>query len=126
VLRVIRNTAMAREVKAATRLHLPGVQSANRDTGGAIREGAHIKPLGAPHRGPDTLDNLLCLFRITTCSSISGHHGRDDFSLIGTAGKLRTATKHQINIDSSLSPIPIRARELAIGLIGRAPDASTR
>ena len=26
-----------------------------------LREAAHIRPLGAPHNGPDTLDNTLCL-----------------------------------------------------------------
>jgi putative restriction endonuclease len=24
-------------------------------------EGAHIRPLGAPHDGPDSVDNILCL-----------------------------------------------------------------
>lgn len=28
---------------------------------GAYSEGAHIRPLGVPHNGPDTLDNILCL-----------------------------------------------------------------
>jgi len=100
VLRVIRNTAMAREVKA---LHDYACQVCGlriETPVGPYAEGAHIKPLGAPHRGPDTLDNLLCL-----CPN---HHllfdlgammVADDMSLIGTAGKLRTATKHQINID---------------------------
>jgi hypothetical protein len=26
-----------------------------------LREAAHIRPLGAPHNGPDTWDNTLCL-----------------------------------------------------------------
>jgi len=29
--------------------------------GAAYAEGAHIKPLGSPHDGPDTPDNVLCL-----------------------------------------------------------------
>lgn len=28
---------------------------------GAYAEGAHIRPLGAPHAGPDIVDNVLCL-----------------------------------------------------------------
>jgi putative restriction endonuclease len=67
---------------------------------GPYAEGAHIKPLGAPHRGPDTLDNLLCL-----CPN---HHLlfdvgaitiADDMTLIGTFGKLRTIPKHAINVE---------------------------
>ena len=29
--------------------------------GGAVSEGAHIRSLGRPHSGPDTVDNVLCL-----------------------------------------------------------------
>ena len=28
---------------------------------GPYAEGAHIKPLGRPHNGPDSEDNVLCL-----------------------------------------------------------------
>jgi predicted restriction endonuclease len=28
---------------------------------GPYSEGAHIRPLGIPHNGPDTLENILCL-----------------------------------------------------------------
>jgi putative restriction endonuclease len=100
VLRVIRNTAMAREVKA---IHDYTCQMCGLRLGtpvGPYAEGAHIRPLGAPHRGPDTLDNLLCL-----CPN---HHLlldvgaitiADDLTLIGTPGKLRTLTKHRISLE---------------------------
>ena len=29
--------------------------------GGRYSEAAHIRPVGRPHNGPDTLDNILCL-----------------------------------------------------------------
>ncbi|MFB2572363.1 YDG/SRA domain-containing protein [Micrococcus sp. IITD107] len=29
--------------------------------GGPYSEGAHIRPLGIPHNGPDTIENILCL-----------------------------------------------------------------
>ena len=54
-------------------------------------EGAHIRPLGKPHDGPDSLDNNLCL-----CPN---HHVlfdrlgfmiADEMTLIGIKGKLRT------------------------------------
>jgi putative restriction endonuclease len=98
VLRVIRNTATAREVKEI--YDRCQICELRRDTpAGPYAEGAHI-PLGAPHRGPDTLDNLLCL-----CPN---HHLpfdvgaitiADDMTLIGTFGKLRTVPKHPINVE---------------------------
>ena len=62
VTRRIRDTAMARQVKemydhtcqfCGVRLVLPD--------GRGYAEGAHIRPLGKPHDGPDTADNVLCL-----------------------------------------------------------------
>jgi len=59
--RVVRDTKVSRYVKqmyrdacqvCGVRLEIPG---------GAVSEGAHIRALGRPHSGPDTVDNLLCL-----------------------------------------------------------------
>lgn len=59
--RVVRDTAMSRRVKevydytcqvCGTRLDTPA---------GPYAEGAHIKPLGIPHNGPDVESNILCL-----------------------------------------------------------------
>lgn len=100
ILRIIRNTAQARAVKELhgyrcqfcdIRLQMPA---------GFYAEGAHIKPLGAPHRGPDTADNILCL-----CPN---HHLlfdvgavtiADDLSLIGMPGKVRSSPKHPISLE---------------------------
>src|SRR5204862_5005137 len=100
VRRVIRNTAMAREVKVVHNYTCQMCGLRLDTPAGPYAEGAHIKPLGAPHRGPDTLDNLLCL-----CPN---HHLlfdvgaitiADDMSLTGTAGKLRTLANHRISLD---------------------------
>jgi putative restriction endonuclease len=100
VLRVIRNTAMAREVKVVHDYTCQVCGLRLQTPIGPYAEGAHIRPLGAPHRGPDTLDNLLCL-----CPN---HHLlfdvgaiaiSDDMALIGIHGKLRIAAKHRINLD---------------------------
>lgn len=98
VSRVIRDTAQARKVKSlhdhrcqmcAIRLECPA---------GPYAEAAHIRPLGAPHNGPDTVDNILCL-----CPN---HHVlfdygavsiADDLSLIGEPGDLIIHRDHPIN-----------------------------
>ncbi len=59
--RIIRNGAEARRVKG---LHHHRCQICGEQIetwGGPYAEGAHIRPLGIPHNGPDVLDNLLCL-----------------------------------------------------------------
>lgn len=61
VTRLVRSTPVSEWVKrlydgscqvCRSRLEVPG---------GVIAEGAHIRPLGRPHAGPDTPDNILCL-----------------------------------------------------------------
>lgn len=98
VSRVIRDTAKARAIKTlyanrcqmcGTRLECPA---------GPYSEAAHVRPLGAPHNGPDTKDNILCL-----CPN---HHVlfdygaisiADDLSLIGIEGSIRVHRDHQID-----------------------------
>ncbi|MFF3006112.1 YDG/SRA domain-containing protein [Kitasatospora sp. NPDC057940] len=74
VERVVRNTAIATHVKRAhdytcqvcgVRMVVPG---------GAYAEAAHITPLGRPHHGSDTVDNVLCL-----CAN---HHVLFDFGML--------------------------------------------
>ena len=59
--RIVRSTANARQVKA---LHEHCCQVCG-DTllvgSGPYAEGAHIRPLGTPHNGPDSVSNILCL-----------------------------------------------------------------
>ena len=68
---------------------------------GAYAEGAHIRPLGEPHNGPDSSDNLLCL-----CPN---HHVlfdlgaislNDDLTLIGLPGRLTQNPRHKLNIEN--------------------------
>lgn len=98
VSRIIRDTAQSKKIKAlynhkcqmcGTRLECPA---------GPYSEAAHIRPLGTPHNGPDTEDNLLCL-----CPN---HHVlfdngaitiAKDLSLIGGPGKLTLHRDHAIS-----------------------------
>lgn len=59
--RVIRDTKVTAMVKAmyANTCQVCGIRIEVR--AGGYSEGAHIRPLGKPHHGPDTMNNILCL-----------------------------------------------------------------
>ena len=99
VSRIVRDSARAGRIKAfykhrcqifGTRLECPA---------GLYSEAAHIRPLGTPHDGPDTEDNILCL-----CPN---HHVlfdngaisvEDDLSLTGTENNsLKVHRDHHID-----------------------------
>lgn len=98
VSRIIRDTEQAKRIKAlydhrcqmcGTRLECPA---------GPYAEAAHIRPLGAPHDGPDSQDNILCL-----CPN---HHVlfdngavsvADDLALVGVDGRLTIHRDHLVN-----------------------------
>jgi putative restriction endonuclease len=68
---------------------------------GAYAEGCHIKPLGRPHSGPDTSENMLCL-----CPNCHVQFDElavwidDDLKICGEhGGTLRTHPHHTISID---------------------------
>lgn len=98
VQRIVRDTALGRKVKE---LHDYTCQVCGLRldcAGGPYAEAAHIRPLGAPHNGPDELANLLCL-----CPN---HHilldrGAlslgDDFRVSDTGVALRQVPEHQIS-----------------------------
>jgi putative restriction endonuclease len=58
---VVRDTATVRRIKALHdyRCQLCGIRIET--PAGPFAEGAHIRPLGRPHNGPDSKDNILCL-----------------------------------------------------------------
>jgi putative restriction endonuclease len=61
VLRIVRDTKQARRIKE---LYDYGCQMCGtrlEGLAGPYAEAAHIRPLGAPHNGPDSPDNILCL-----------------------------------------------------------------
>src|SRR5207245_1414198 len=70
VLRLVRNTAMARAVKEVYDYRCQMCDLRLDTPVGPYAEGAHIRPLGAPHRGPDTRITYCVCARTTTCSSM--------------------------------------------------------
>ncbi|GAA3970136.1 YDG/SRA domain-containing protein [Hymenobacter antarcticus] len=98
--RLIRDTAVTRQVKALYKYHCQVCDTRLEAPAGFYAEAAHIKPLGAPHNGPDILPNVLCL-----CPN---HHVlfdlgtfaiADDYTLIGLPGKLHLKPQHQVAIE---------------------------
>jgi len=97
---VIRNTQIGNTVKElydnkcqvwSTRLETPS---------GAYAESCHIKPLGKPHDGPDTFDNVLCL--CPNCHALFDMHAltiQDDLVVSETGSKLTLRGEHKINQD---------------------------
>ena len=96
-MRIVRDTVKSRTVKelydytcqvCGIRLDTPA---------GPYAEGAHIKPLGIPHNGPDVESNILCL-----CPN---HHVllddgaitlTDDLRVLGIVGEPRLSVKHDL------------------------------
>ncbi|OYO08880.1 hypothetical protein CGZ94_20240 [Enemella evansiae] len=106
VTRRIRDSAAARWVKEAHghACQICGVVIPV-DGGRNYAEGAHIRPLGVPHDGPDDTGNLLCL-----CPN---HHAQfdhgglaitPDFDVVErgsgrSIGRLRTVPRHRIGVE---------------------------
>jgi putative restriction endonuclease len=98
ILRVVYETEAGRQVKMLYHYRCQLCEARLETPAGPYVEAAHIRPLSAPHNGPDTPDNLLCL-----CAN---HHilferggiaVNEDFTLLGQEGRLRVDFRHQIN-----------------------------
>ena len=61
VLRIVRDTAVTRQVKRLYDFTCQMCRVALPTPVAPYAEAAHIRPLGRPHFGRDTLDNVLCL-----------------------------------------------------------------
>ena len=96
--RIVRDTAQARKIKALYdyRCQMCGIRLEG--AAGPYAETAHIRPLGIPHNGPDTPDNILCLCPNHHVLLDYGGAGiAEDLSLIGVEGKLTVHPEHHIN-----------------------------
>lgn len=89
VTRVVRDTTLSKEVKARYDHTCQVCNIQLRGPAGPYAEAAHIRPLGRPHDGPDTPDNILVLCPNHHFLFDVGAFGvAEDFSLIGLEGVL--------------------------------------
>ena len=98
VSRIIRDTKITKHVKLIYRYKCQVCRSTIKTKRGLYAEGAHIRPLGSPHYGPDIDSNVLCLcpnhhvmldYRVFTIN--------DDFTLVGIEGRLFVDAGHKID-----------------------------
>jgi len=104
--RIIRSVKNREKIKAIyqSRCQVCGIFLKKPDNTGIVI-GAHIKGLGKPHDGPDTLDNMLCLCpnHHEQFDAFSFYIDPDDLKIYGLddkkGQKLITAKEHKINKD---------------------------
>ncbi len=101
IQRVVRATKVSKDVKYLHDHQCQVCGTAIDTPAGKYAEGAHIKPLGRPHNGPDVLENILCLCPNHHVMFDAGTFGiADDFTLIGgLSGTLRLKRGHAIGQD---------------------------
>ena len=98
--RLIRDTAVTRQVKALYKYHCQVCDSRLEVPAGFYAEAAHIKPLGAPHNGPDIVTNVLCLCpNHHVLFDLGAFAVADNYTLIGLPGKLHLKPQHQVAIE---------------------------
>lgn len=99
-LRIIRDTQQARSIKELYNYECQVCSIRLEGSAGPYAEAAHIRPLGTPHHGPDTYDNLLCLCpNHHVLFDYGGFAIADNLSLIGLAGRLIVKAEHQLNVE---------------------------
>jgi putative restriction endonuclease len=102
-LRIIRDTQQARQIKQLYDYRCQVCTVRLEGSAGPYAEAAHIRPLGAPHNGPDTIDNLLCLCpNHHVLFDFGGFAIDHDLTLVGLPGKLICKPEHPLNADHLL------------------------
>ena len=62
IYRILRDTALSREVKIAQNFRCQLCsKTIQLSDGSYYAEAHHVKPLGRPYNGPDTIDNIICV-----------------------------------------------------------------
>ena len=97
-VRLVRETEQTRQLKALYHYCCQMCGQRLATPAGPYAEAVYIRPLGVPHNGPDTPDNLLCLCPNHYVLFALGEVAiADDLTLLGQAGRLRVDFRHQLN-----------------------------
>lgn len=98
VLRIVRDTKLAHDIKHLYNHKCQVCDVAIPTKNGFYSEGAHIKPLGKPHNGDDSLANLICLCPNHHVMFDKGSFSiSDNYKLLGVeSGELTVHPKHKI------------------------------
>jgi putative restriction endonuclease len=99
VIRIIRDTKLAHDIKRLYNFKCQVCGESIPTKHGYYAEGAHIKPLGRPHDGDDSLANLLCLCPNHHVMLDKGAFSiTDNLELIGSIeGNLIVDSEHMID-----------------------------
>ena len=100
IARLIRDTAVTRQVKEIYKCRCQVCDIRLMGPAGPYAEAAHIKPLGAPHHGPDVLANVLCLCPNHHVLFDLGSFGvASDLTLLGLPGRLHLKPAHLVDAE---------------------------
>lgn len=99
VLRIVRDTKIVRDIKKLYDFECQVCGTHVLTQSGRYAEGAHIKPLGKPHNGHDSSDNILCLCPNHHVMFDKGSFSiNDNLVFIGILeGKLKLHKEHFLN-----------------------------
>lgn len=99
VLRIIRDTKVTRHIKNLYNYECQACGDTINTKSGKYAEGAHVKPLGRPHNGDDSIDNVICLCPNHHIMFDKGLFSiSDDLELIGAlCGKLNHHEEHNLH-----------------------------
>lgn len=99
VVRIVRDTKIAIDIKKLYNFECQVCAHTINTQSGRYAEGAHIKPIGRPHDGDDSTDNIICLCPNHHVMFDKGSFSIDDnLELIGMVpGKLIIREGHHLN-----------------------------
>lgn len=105
VQRLVRSTAVSQQVKHMYSHACQICGGVIETPGGPYAEGAHVRPLGRPHDGPDVIGNILCLCPNDHVRLDQGQFVlSDDFRVLRgdsgqSVGRLRLDGRHALRTD---------------------------
>ena len=102
VLRIVRDSKISNSIKQLYNHKCQICSTSIKTKHGYYSEGAHIRPLGKPHNGDDSISNLICLCpNHHVMLDRGGFSIMDDMTLIGIEnGKLFVHKEHNLDISN--------------------------